>query len=378
MDSSQNQHQEYMFRAIELAKQGTGEVSPNPLMGAVIVKDNKIIGEGYYPHQGAKYAETFAIEAAGLEAENAELYLNIEPRKQNVNNNSVARIIDSKLSKVFIASPDPNPRISGEGIRFLKEAGIEVEVGLCEKEAKKINEFYFKYSTTRMPFVTMTSFMSLDGKIATYLRDSENISTPKSKEFVHRLRAQYDAVMIGSNTILQDNPQLICKLPGGRNPWKIIVDSQAKTPLNSKLFFQSELSSSRKQILIATTNQVSEERIMALQQAGAEVIKCPENTNHTLTPQVNLKELMYILGKRGISSVLLEGGGTLNASAIQNGIVDKINYIIAPKLVGGQDARTPLEGAGIALMSEAIPVRDWTFQPLGSDMLIEGYIHPDN
>lgn len=365
-----------MQRAIELATTAKGNVSPEPMRGAVIALNGQIIGEGFYAHHEAQPAETYALQAAGSKAQGADLYLNLEPafsfRKED---NVVEHIIAAGIQAVWIALKDPNPRTSGKSITKLEQAGIQVHVGLCEATAQQLNEFYFKDIQTRRPFVTMLTAMSLDGKISTHLGDSSSITSAPAQEYVHRLRADYDAVMIGINTILQDNPQLSCKHRLGHDPWRIIIDSQAKTPINSKLFLRSGITANRPPVMIVTSEQAPEERTTALRHAGAEIIRCSEIDEDMLTlHQVDLARLMPLLSKRGIISVLLEGGGTLKAAALTAGIVDKVSFILAPKLIGGEQAPSALGGEGIGFVSEAIGIRDWHHESLGADLLIEGYV----
>lgn len=365
-----------MQRAIELAATAKGNVSPEPMRGAVIAQHDQILGEGYYAHHEAQPAELYALQAAGKQAQGASLYLNLEPafvyRKED---NVIEHILAAGIQDVWIAVKDPNPRTSGKSIEKLEQAGLQVHVGLCADMATQLNEFYFKEIQTRRPFVTMLTAMSLDGKIATHLHDSANITDAPAQEYVHRLRADYDAVMIGINTILQDNPQLSCKHRVGHDPWRIIIDSQAKTPVNSKLFLRSGITANRPPVMIVTSEQAPEERTTALRHAGAEIIRCSEIDEDMLTlHQVDLARLMPILSKRGIISVLLEGGSTLKAAALKAGIVDKVCFIVAPKLIGGHQAPSALGGEGVGFVDEAVAIRDWKYSSLGADLLIEGYV----
>ena len=368
----------FMSRALELAIQGKGRTSPNPMSGAVIVKDGQIVGEGFHPKVGMPHAEIYALEAAGARAEGGTIYLTIEPCTHHGKTPPcVGNIINAGIKRAVIAMQDPNPITSGKGIEILRNEGIDVVVGLKEKEAKYLNEVFIKYILTKRPFINMLSIMTLDGKIATSIGDSHWISCEQTRNYVQELRYSYDAVMVGVNTVFQDNPRLDCKIKGGKHPLKIILDSRARTPLDSKIFLKTSEDDLRPNIIVAVTKRASNERIKALQTVGAEVIFCSEE-DEDMHSQVNLKKLISILGKRGITSILMEGGGILNASALDSGIVDKLIVFIAPKIIGGKSAPTPVEGEGVSLMTGALPVSNWTYEQIGTDLKIEGYLNPLN
>lgn len=365
----------FMKKALELAKQGRGRTSPNPMSGAVLVNSGEIVGEGFYSQTGTEHAEFYAIQAAKGKTEGATLYVVVEPCLSKGRNTSCFEYIKSSgIKRVVVAMEDPNTTIKGKGITALLDSNMEVTVGVEEDSAKRMNEHLVKFYAIRLPFINMVSAMTLDGKISTVIGDREWIFSNESRNYLHELRATYDAVMVGVNTIIRDNPQLSCKASGGRDPIKIVVDSQAKTPLNSKIFIKNNREDRKPSVIIAVSNEASEERVKALNSAGAEVIVCSDEKDDLPYARVNLKKLMFHLGKKCITSVLLESGGTLNASAIEEGIVDKLTMFIAPRIVGGKDALTPVEGTGISLMSEATELKNVDYRQIGKDLLIEGYL----
>lgn len=363
----------WMQRALELARTGFVKMSPEPFRGALLVKDDEIVGEGYQSNRNDKAPELYAIEAAGARAKGSTLYVNLEPAYgQHKGVNIVEALIESGISKVVAALGDPNPAVSGKSLFDLKTAGVEIVMGVLEAEARELNEIYVKEISTHRPFVKMLSAMSLDGKIATSVGDSQDITGAAAKDYVHSLRARYDAILIGVNSVLQDDPQLNCKSLRGCDPWRVVVDSQARTPVNAKIFLRSDPAEPRPPVLIAISYGAHEEHLKSLRHAGAEIIHCPDEDSPET--RVDLAKLMDQLHKRGITSILLEGGGTLKAAALKAGIVDKVSFIVAPKLIGGSDAKTPVEGEGATIISEAISLKNMTTKPLGEDLLIEGYL----
>jgi diaminohydroxyphosphoribosylaminopyrimidine deaminase/5-amino-6-(5-phosphoribosylamino)uracil reductase len=364
----------FMQKAIELANKGRGRTSPNPMSGAVIVKDGEIVGEGFYSQSGTQHAEYYALEAAGEKANGATLYVVVEPCSTKGRYTSSFEYIKEKgIKRIVVAMEDPNNTVKGKGLKALLDSNMEVTLGVEEDSAKKLNETLFKYYAIRLPYVNMISAMTLDGKIATILGDREWIIGNESRNYLHELRATYDAILVGANTIIRDNPQLSCRVLGGRDPIKVVVDTYAKTPINSKIFIKNTRDDHKPNVIIAVSRHATEERIKALNAAGAEVIICSDEKSENPYERVNLKKLIYCLGKKGITSLLVESGGNLNAAAIEDGIVDKMTVFITPKIVGGKDAITPVEGSGISLMSEAIELKNVTYQKLGNDLLSEGY-----
>lgn len=359
-----------MKRAVELAVLGTGFASPNPLVGAVIVKNGAVIGEGYHRKYGMPHAEINAFYDADMRGNDtaaADLYVTLEPCSHYGKTPPCAEeVIRRGIRRVFIGMKDPNPLVAGRGIAMLQKAGIEVSCGILEHECRRINEPFIKYITTHLPFVCMKSAMTLDGKIASYTGDSKWVSCDESRELVHRYRNKYMAIMVGCSTVIADNPELTCRLPGGRNPLRIVVDSKAVSPENSSVFQIAE----DKKTLLAVTKAADRNKIMRLRNAGVEVLVLREDENG----RVDLCELMKKLGEMKIDSVLLEGGATVNFSALKAGIVDRVTVFIAPKIIGGKDAKTPVEGDGIRLMSEAITLKQTETSIVGSDLLITGLV----
>lgn len=365
----------YMQRAIELAQQGRGWTSPNPMSGAVIVRGDEVVGEGFHPQVGQSHAEIFALDAAGEAAEGGTLYVTIEPcGLAGRASTCVQRIVAAGIARVVVGSEDGNPLTAGRGIQALKHAGLEVEVGIERERARQLNEVFFKYITTKRPFVAVRTAMSLDGKIATAVGERQYIGGPEALNQLQELRATYDAVMVGVNTVVQDDPDIICSLPRARNPLRIIIDSMARTPVSCKLLAKSGTGLLRPNTIVVVTKHAPEDRIRALQAVGAEILVCPE-TGSTFDAHVDLNKLMQILGRREVSSILIEGGGNLNAAALQAGIVDKFYCTVAPIIIGGQTSPTPVEGMGVSLVDEAVPLYKMRSTAIGNDLLIEAYLH---
>jgi diaminohydroxyphosphoribosylaminopyrimidine deaminase/5-amino-6-(5-phosphoribosylamino)uracil reductase len=283
----------------------------------------------------------------------------------------VDRVLESGLARVVVAVEDPNPLVAGKGIQRLRAAGIDVEVGVLSDDASKLNERFFKYIKTKRPFVAIKTGMSLDGKIATASGESMWITNESSRGYVQILRGTYDAIMVGVNTVVQDNPRLTCRLPGGRQPLRIIIDSMARTPMNAKLF-SIEGAGHRPQTLICVSAKAPEDRVRALRAAGAEILVCPDS-GFSVDTHIDLAKLMPVLGKREITSILLEGGGTINAAALDAGIVDKVYVFVAPKIIGGVGAPTMVEGSGVTLLEEAVQLYRMSCTTMNGDLMIEAY-----
>jgi diaminohydroxyphosphoribosylaminopyrimidine deaminase/5-amino-6-(5-phosphoribosylamino)uracil reductase len=342
--------------------------SPNPLVGAVIVKNEKIIGEGYHEIYGGPHAEINAFKHADEDVKGATLYVTLEPCSHYGKTPPCAEaIVEKGIKKVVIALGDPNPEVSGRGIKLLREHGIEVVTGVLQEESKKLNEIFLKYITTMLPFCILKTAMTLDGKIATRSGDSKWITNEASRNYVHKLRHRVSGIMVGANTILQDNPFLNTRLKegNGSDPIRIIVDTGAKIPLESNVLNLE----SKAHTIIATTNLAKKEKLRELESKGAEIIILPQ-TDHG----VDLKCLMKELGKRKIDSVLLEGGSELNYSALEADIIDKVIAFIAPKIIGGREAKTSVGGLGRNVMEDAIELSHIKTQSFGEDIMIEGYI----
>ncbi|MDF2879322.1 MAG: riboflavin biosynthesis protein RibD [Clostridia bacterium] len=363
----------YMQRALELAEKGVGFVNPNPLVGAVIVKNNKMIGEGFHAVYGGPHAEINAFKDAAFKnnaeaVKGATLYVTLEPCSHYGKTPPCAHaIVERGIGKVVVAMEDPNPEVAGRGIDILRQHGIEVVTGVLEQESRQQNEIFLKYITTNLPFCILKTAMTLDGKTATQSGDSKWITSEGARAYVHQVRHRVAGIMVGIGTIIQDDPLLNTRLEegGGSDPIRIIADSHAKIPLESKVLNIS----SKAQTIIVTTEFAEKEKLKKLKDKGAEIIVTP-----LINKGVDLKYLMKKLGERKIDSVLLEGGSTLNYSALEARIIDKINIFIAPKLIGGREAKTPIGGVGKMLMKDAVSVKDINIRSFEPDMMIEGYL----
>ena len=358
----------FMHYALLKSLEGLGKVNPNPLVGAVIVRGGSMIGSGYHEHFGGPHAEINAIHNANASVEGATMYVTLEPCSHFGKTPPCAdALIEAKIAKVVIAMKDPNPWVAGRGIERLKENGIEVVVGLLEKEAKELNRVFIKYIQTKLPYVVMKTAMSLDGKIATTSGHSQWISCPESRQYVHSLRNELKGILVGVNTVITDDPELTTRLEGteGRNPIRIVVDSKGRIPISAKMLKNGI----ENPVIIATTHNFPKPKRIYLEAAGHKVLTLPERDG-----KVDLSKLMSELGGMGIDGILLEGGGTLNESALKNGIVDEIQFIIAPLLIGGRDAITPVEGAGFNTIDEGIKLQQMTTRQLGNDILVTARI----
>jgi len=354
-----------MKRALKLAKKGEAWVSPNPMVGAVIVKDNRIIGEGYHEKFGGNHAEINAINHATETIEGATIYVNLEPcTHYGKTPPCVERIIACRPARVVIGTADPNPLVAGGGIRALKQSGIETTVGVLEEACKRINERFFKFIRTGIPFVTLKYAQTLDGRIATSAGHSRWISSEKSLSFAHMLRSHHDAAVIGVGTLLTDNPELTTRLTRGRNPLRVVVDSHLRTPLDSGILINQNTA---KTIIASTSNADSEKR-ERLDKMGIETMVIEQDDNH----RVDLTKLFAELGKRKISSVLVEGGAAVITSLLKGKLVDRVVIIIAPKIVGkGVEAVGDL---GIKSMNESLKLTYKKILRKGDDLIIDGRI----
>ncbi|WP_010238856.1 bifunctional diaminohydroxyphosphoribosylaminopyrimidine deaminase/5-amino-6-(5-phosphoribosylamino)uracil reductase RibD [Clostridium arbusti] len=356
----------YMKRALELAKKGTGYTNPNPLVGAVIVKNNKIIGEGYHHFYGGNHAEIDAFNNAMEDVTGATMYVTLEPCSHYGKTPPCAKaIVEKGIKKVVIGLEDPNPLVSGNGIRILKDNGIEVVTGILEDEGRKLNEIFLKYISSKLPFCILKTAMTLDGKIASYTGDSKWITNELSRNYVHKLRHKVSGIMVGIGTVLADNPFLTTRLKNGSDATRIIVDSNLRISLDASVL---TLKSNAKTI-IATTEKANKEKLKLLKNMDIDTIITPAKND-----KVNLSYLMNALGENKIDSVLLEGGSTLNYSALEEGIIDKVYSFISPKFIGGSMAKTPIGGQGISLIKNAITLKNISIEKFEEDLMIEGYI----
>ena len=357
----------YMRRALVIASRGRGFVSPNPMVGAVVVKDGKIVGEGWHKEFGGDHAEVIAISVAGEQANGADLYVNLEPCSHHGKTPPCTDlIIRSGIKKVLIGLQDPNQLVNGKGVAILQHHGIAVQTGILEIESKKLNEVFIKFITTRKPLVVFKYAMTLDGKIATVDNASRWITGEESRKIVHRLRHSISSVMVGVNTVIYDDPMLNVRLAGRKfkQPIKIIADSHLRISMEAKA-----LSSEPQLCLIATTEKADKGKVIELRRRGSQVLICPEKDN-----RVDLHFLFDQLGRMDIDGILLEGGSTLAFSALKYGLVDKVVAFIAPKILGGASAPTPVGGAGIGAMEDAMNLYAMRVRKIGADLMIEGYL----
>ena len=356
-----------MRMALQLAEKARGRTSPNPMVGAVVVKNDKVISRGYHRKAGEPHAEAIALKQAGRAAKGATLYVTLEPCSHTNKRTPPCTplVLQSGVKRVVVAMIDPNPHVSGGGIKTLKKSGIEVVTGVLEKEAKKLNEAFIKYITTGVPFVTLKIAQTLDGKIATSSGESKWITSEKAREEGHRLRDTNDAILVGINTVLKDNPSLTTRIPRGRDPIRIVVDTKLRTPLKAKIITQK----SSAKTYIATLDTMPKDKLVKLLDAGAEVLLAKGSKGH-----VDLKNLMKMLGGFGVTSVLIEGGSEVHASALKSGIVDKVVMFIAPMLMTGKDSLCSIGGVSPTRLTQSIRLRNMTSRMVGDDLMIEGYI----
>ncbi|MEG1870004.1 MAG: bifunctional diaminohydroxyphosphoribosylaminopyrimidine deaminase/5-amino-6-(5-phosphoribosylamino)uracil reductase RibD [Oscillospiraceae bacterium] len=355
-------HAEYMKFAINLAKNGCGFTNPNPMVGAIIVKDGNIIGSGHHQRYGELHAERNALANVTRSPEGSTLYVTLEPCcHYGKTPPCTEAIIEAKIKTVVVGSLDPNPLVAGNGIRILRENGIEVITGVLEDECNKLNEVFLHFIKTKTPYVVMKYAMTLDGKIATHLGKSKWITAEPAREHVHLSRHKYSAIMVGVNTVIADNPQLTCRIPTGKNPIRIICDTNLRIPLDSAIVTTAK----EVPTYIASACE-DNDKIQQLTELGCKVITVPLADRH-----IDLNILMQLLGEKNIDSILLEGGSSLNFSALNSGIVNKIQAYIAPKIFGGTDAKTPVGGMGVDTPNDCFKLinREVTF--LGQDILIE-------
>lgn len=347
----------YMKEAIELASLGKTKTKTNPLVGCVIVRDGEVIGRGYHHKFGDDHAEVDAIKNAG-DVKGATLYVNLEPCAHYAKTPPCAsRIVKEGIKRVVIATRDPNEKVSGRGVEILKDAGIEVIEDICKEEALRLNEIFFTHIKNKRPFVLLKAAQSLDGKIATYSGKSKWITSLKSREYSHILRGSLDAIMVGINTVLKDDPKLDVRGVNLPNPIKIIVDSTLKIPLDSKVL--------KGDVIIATTKNYDKKKYENLKNKVSFIV--------TSGDKVDLKFLLKELYKRDIASILLEGGGELNFSMLKEKLVDKINFFVAPMLIGG-GGKSSISGIGFENLEDAPKISDISVKNIDCDFLIEGYL----
>jgi diaminohydroxyphosphoribosylaminopyrimidine deaminase / 5-amino-6-(5-phosphoribosylamino)uracil reductase len=351
----------YMKRTLRLAAKAKGMTSPNPMVGAVLVKHGKIIAEDYHRRPGTPHAEALVLADAGEKAKGSTLYVNLEPccHTEKRTPPCTRGIINAGIKKVVVAMPDPNPKVSGKGIMELRKAGIEVASGIVEEEAKKLNEFYTKHITTGKPFVILKVAMTLDGKIATPEGQSKWITGERARSSVHHLRNSVDAIMTAIGTIKADNPQMTARIKDGKNPLRIVIDP------NFDISSEAKILQTPPETIVVTNQKNADKRYILHSKCSVIYF------NNVL----HLNWLVNKLGEMGITSVLIEGGSSLNAHALEDGIVDKIMVFIAPKIIGGKDSFPAVGGKNFKRLEEAYTVKDMSIKRFGEDILIEGYIH---
>ena len=359
------QDRQYMKMALELAQKGMGFTAPNPMVGAVIVKNGRIIGQGYHRKYGELHAEREALAVCTEEPKGASIYVTLEPcchyGKQPP---CVNAILEAGIRRVIIGSSDPNPLVAGKGIRILKDHGIEVTENILKEECDKLNEAFFYYIQNKKPYVVMKYAMTMDGKIAAYTGESKWVTGEAARIHVQEQRLKYTGIMVGVGTVLADDPMLTCRLENSRNPVRIICDSHLRTPLTSKIVRTAETIPT-----ILASSSKDQQKIKNYEELGCQVLYVPEKNGH-----IDLNRLMELLGAARIDSILLEGGGSLNWSALESGIVQKVQTYIAPKLFGGEEAKTPVEGKGFPDPASAVLLKNSEIIRLGDDFLIESEV----
>lgn len=364
--------EEYMRRALDLAALARGRTSPNPMVGAVIVKDGRIVGQGWHRQAGTPHAEVHALRQAGDLAKDADVYVTLEPCSHYGKTPPCSKaLIEAGVRRVFAAMTDPNPLVAGRGLAMLQEAGIETEVavGSLNEEAHQLNEVFCKWITEKMPYVAVKTAMTLDGKIATVSGESRWITGAAARQRVHELRDVYDGIMVGINTVLADNPLLTTRISeGGKSPIRIIVDSQARLPLDAKL-----VTDKTAPVITAVTASAPADKIQALLARGISVITIPADEDG----HVNITLLLKKLGESDICSILVEGGAQLNDSLFRAGMVDKVYSFIAPKIFGGQAAPTPVGGKGISSIKDNVCLYNVGLEKLNDDIMITGYVNKE-
>lgn len=357
----------YMAFALRLAARARGAASPNPMVGAVVVSGSRIVGKGFHRRPGTAHAELLALRQAGAKSKGATLYVTLEPcsHRKKRTPPCVPAVLAAGLRRVVIAMPDPNPRVRGRGIRRLRRAGLRVDVGCLQPLAESLNQHYGHWVRTGLPFVVLKSAMTLDGKIATAKGESRWITGEVARRHLHRQRRNFDAILVGVGTVLRDDPHLTVRLgkgqPGGRQPLRVILDSRLRTPLTAAIVRQAP-----DKTLIVTLRSAPRNRMKRLRALGASVASLPGRPGH-----VSFTDCLRFLGRAGITGVLIEGGGEVNASALASGLVNRVLLYVAPKLLGGQDAKGAIGGLAPRRLADAWELEEWRTRRLGPDLLIE-------
>lgn len=356
----------WMKRVLRLAEKGRGRTSPNPMVGAILVKDSRAVGDGYHAKAGEPHAEIIALQKAEKEAKEATLYLNLEPCTHYGKTPPCApAVIEAGVRRVVIGMKDPNPLVKGRGVEALKRAGLDVDVGILENECRRLNDAFCKYILNKEPFLILKVAATLDGKIATRKGESQWISGEASRRFVHRLRDQVDGVIVGIGTVLKDDPMLTARVKGAKYPYRIILDSRLRIPENAKVI---EIFPSK--TIVATTELAPGEKVERLEKKGVRVLILDSKKG-----RVDLKPCLFKLGEMGMMSLLVEGGSQLNGSFLDEGLIDKIFLFLSPKLIGDPQALGIFGGHGVPSLKEAIPLSGLKVKRIGEDLLLEGYLH---
>lgn len=361
--------EKYMRLAMQLAGNAIGRTSPNPLVGAVIVKDNRVVGCGWHRKAGTPHAEIHALNQAGELAQGADVYVTLEPCAHYGKTPPCAKaLVEAKVKNVYGGLLDVNPKVAGKGFKILEDAGIHVEYGFLQDELRKQNEVFFKWIEHKKPFIVLKAAMTLDGKIATATGQSKWITNETSRAYGYKLRDIYDGIMVGINTVIEDNPMLTARVDGGKNPIRIVVDSSLKIDINANVVQDKSAKT-----IVATTDKADKDKILKLQAQDVDVIVVDKDEND----KVDIEKLLNILGQQNICSILVEGGATLSGSFVAKKLVDKVYFFIAPKIVGGKEAKTPVAGTGILNLQEALALKDIQIEKLEEDILIIGRVDKD-
>ena len=361
--------EKYMRLAMQLAGNAIGRTSPNPLVGAVIVKDNRVVGCGWHRKAGTPHAEVHALNQAGELAQGADVYVTLEPCAHYGKTPPCAKaLVEAKVKNVYGGLLDVNPKVVGKGFKILEDAGIHVEYGFLQDELRKQNEVFFKWIEHKKPFIVLKAAMTLDGKIATATGQSKWITNETSRAYGYKLRDIYDGIMVGINTVIEDNPMLTARVDGGKNPIRIVVDSSLKIDINANVVQDKSAKT-----IVATTDKADKDKILKLQAQDVDVIVVDKDEND----KVDIEKLLDILGQQNICSILVEGGATLSGSFVAKKLVDKVYFFIAPKIVGGKEAKTPVAGTGILNLQEALALKDIQIEKLEEDILIIGRVDKD-
>lgn len=357
--------QDYMALALDLARKGAGWTSPNPMVGAVIVKEGRIIGQGYHARCGDLHAERAALAACREDPAGADLYVTLEPCcHQGRQPPCTQAILEAGIARVFVGSGDPNPLVAGQGIGILRRAGVQVEEGVLQRECEALNDVFFHFIRTGRPYGVLKYAMTLDGKLAAYTGQSKWITGEAARRHVHSQRNRFRAILVGVGTVLADDPQLTCRLPGGRDPLRVVCDSQLRTPLAAQV-----VQTAKETPTYLATCVTNELRLAPYRDLGVQILPVPEADGHA-----DLDALFTLLGKMGVDSVLLEGGAALHWAAVEAGLVNKVQAYLSPKILGGKGAKSPVGGQGFPHPDRALKLSTPVITRLGEDLLLESEV----